>query len=147
MVTLVFLAAAAAAQPSAEALRLGRALAETGTLATLLPLIQQKETDELIEAHPELDAGEKAQLREVADRVYRENRDRLMDIEARGYAQRLSLENLRATVSFENSEAGKSYRGAIPGVTTDTLQLIGKMDYKADVKAAYCKATGKLCAK
>jgi hypothetical protein len=147
MVSLLFLAAAAAAHPSAEGLRLGRALAETGTLATLLPMIQKKEADELVDAHPELDAAGKARLRQVADQVYRENRERLMDAEAHGYAKRLSLTDLRAALAFQNSAPGKSYRAAIPGVTADTVQLIGKVDYKRDVLAAYCKTTGKLCPK
>ena len=147
MVTLLLLAAAAAAQPSPEALRLGRALAETGTLATLLPMIQNKEADELVASHPELDASEKARLRETAEQVYRGNRDRLMAAEGLSYAQRLSIADLRAAVAFQNSPAGKSYRAAVPGVIGDTVKLIGKMDYKADVLAAYCNATGKLCAK
>ena len=29
----------------------------------------------------------------------------------------------------------------------DTMQRIGTMDFKGDVRAAYCKETGKLCAK
>ena len=147
MVSLLLLAALAAGQPSVEALRLGRALAETGTLATLLPLIQQKETDELVSAHPELDVSDKARLRQTAERVYRDTRERLMEVEARGYARRLSLADLRAAVEFQNSPAGKSYRSAIPAVVVDTMQLIGKMDYKGDVLAAYCRETGKLCVK
>ena len=42
MVTILMLAAAAAAQPSPEALRLGRELANYGTLASLLPLLKEK---------------------------------------------------------------------------------------------------------
>ena len=135
----------AAAQPSPEALRLGRKLAETGTLASLLPLIQQKETEELVADHPELSAAEKAKLRATAQRIYQGGRDRLMQAEAQAYAKRLSIRDLRAAVAFQSSTAGRRTRAAIPGVIGDTMKSVGSMDFKGDVRAAYCKDTGKLC--
>ena len=138
---------AAAAQPSAEALRLGRQLAETGTLATVLPLVQHKETEELVAAHPELSAAGKDLLRSTAQAVYRQGRDRLMQAEAESYAQTLSISDLRSAVAFQNSPSGKRYRAAIPQVIADTMRQLGRMDFKGDVLAAYCKETGKLCGK
>jgi hypothetical protein len=144
---ILLLFAAAAAQPSPEALRLGRAVAETGTLATLLPLIQQKETGELVSAHPELSPAEQAQLRATADRVYHAARERLMQTEAKAYAAQLSLHDLRAVVAFERSGAGRRHRSALPKVIAATMQQIGSMDFKGDVLAAYCAQTRKLCGK
>ena len=138
---------AAAAQPSAEALRLGRQLAETRTLATILPLVQQKETEELVAAHPELSAAGKDLLRSTAQAVYRQGRDRLMQAEAVSYARTLSISDLRSAVAFQNSPSGKRYRAAIPQVIADTMRQLGRMDFKGDVLAAYCKETGKLCGK
>ena len=138
---------AAAAQPSAEALRLGRQLAETGTLATVLPLVQHKETEELVAAHPELSAAGKDLLRSTAQAVYRQGRDRLMQAEAESYARTLSISDLRSAVAFQNSPSGKRYRAAIPQVIADTMRQLGRMDFKGDVLAAYCKETGKLCGK
>ena len=138
---------AAAAQPSAEALRLGRQLAETGTLATVLPLVQQKETEELVAAHPELSAAGKDLLRSTAQAVYRQGRDRLMQAEAESYARTLSISDLRSAVAFQNSPSGKRYRAAIPQVIADTMRQLGRMDFKGDVLAAYCRETGKLCGK
>ena len=146
MVILLSLAAAVA-QPSTEALRLGRQVAEGGTLATLLPLMQRKETTELVAAHPELSASEQAQLRAIADRVYRAGRERLMEAEASAYARELSIGELRAIVAFQHSRAGARYRAAMPNVIVGTMQQIGTMDFKADVLAAYCQETGKLCGK
>lgn len=143
---IAFLLAAAAAQPSPEALRLGRELAETGTLATVLPLVQRKEADELVAAHPELSAAGKDLLRSTAQAVYQQGREKLMQAEALSYARTLGINDLRAAVAFQNSPSGKRYRVAIPKVIADTMQAIGKMDYKGDVLAAYCKQTGKLCA-
>ena len=138
---------AAAAQPSAEALRLGRQLAETGTLATVLPLVQHKETEELVAAHPELSAAGKDLLRSTAQAVYRQGRDRLMQAEAESYARTLSISDLRSAVAFQNSPSGKRYRAAIPQVIADTMRQLGRMDFKGDVLAAYCRETGKLCGK
>ena len=138
---------AAAAQPSVEALSLGRQLAETGTLAAVLPLVQEKETEELVAAHPELSAAGKDLLRATAQAVYRQGRDRLMQAEAESYARTLPISDLRAAVAFQNSPSGKRYRGAIPQVIADTMRQLGKMDFKGDVQAAYCRETGKLCRK
>jgi len=138
---------AAAAQPSVEALSLGRQLAETGTLAAVLPLVQEKETEELVAAHPELSAAGKDLLRATAQAVYRQGRDRLMQAEAESYARTLPISDLRAAVAFQNSPSGKRYRGAIPQVIADTMRQLGKMDFKGDVQAAYCRETGKLCGK
>ena len=137
----------AAAQPSPEALALGRKLAETGTLASLLPMIQQKEAEELVADNPGLSAAEKDRLRATARRVYEKGRKRLMDAEAIAYAKRLSIRDLRAAVSFQSSPAGRRARAAMPGVIGDTMKSVGNMDFKGDVRAAYCKETGKLCGK
>lgn len=45
---IAFLLASAAAQSSPDALRLGKELAHHGTLATLLPLLKEKEIGELV---------------------------------------------------------------------------------------------------
>jgi hypothetical protein len=137
----------AISSPSPEALRLGRELAESGTLATVLPVIQKKETDELVAAHIELSKADKARLRTVAGEVYRQGYDRLMQAEARAYAEKLSIGDLRAIAAFQKSRAGRRYKAAIPGVVMQTMKAVGGMDFKADVTAAFCRQTGKLCAR
>jgi hypothetical protein len=144
---IVLMLAAAATQPSPEALRLGRQTAETGTLAALLPMIQQKETEELVGEQKDLTDAERTKLRETANHVYNAGRDRLMSAEAEAYARRLSVSDLRAAVAFQTSAAGQRARAAMPAIIGDTMQRIGTMDFKGDVRAAYCKETGKLCAK
>lgn len=137
----------AAAAPSAEALTLSQEVAEGGMLATILPVLQKKETEELIDAHPELSAAEKARLRATSERVYATGRKKLMDADARAWASHLDIADLRAIAAFQRSEAGKHYRSAIPQVVAATMQSAGTFDFKGDVLAAYCKDTGKLCAK
>jgi hypothetical protein len=143
MVIALLLAAAA---PSAEALALGRQIAEAGTMASFIELVQAKETDELIESHPELSDADKARIRSTARSVYQSGRERLMQASARAYAERLSVADMRDVVAFQKSHAGQAYRGAIPAVIAATVESVGEMDFKGDVTAAYCKQTGKLCA-
>jgi hypothetical protein len=137
----------AAAAPSAQALLLGRQIAEHGTLGTLLPMIERKETEELIAAHPELAAAEQAKLRTTAKRVYEAGRDKLMALEGRAWAEQLTVPEMRAVLAFQNGTAGKRYRAATPAVIGTTMKSIGQMDFKGDVLAAYCRDTGKLCSK
>jgi hypothetical protein len=146
MVILIALAGAAA-QPSPEALRLGRQIANAGTLATVLPVMQKKETEEILAAHTELSAAEKAQLRATSQRTYEAGLDRILRTEGAAYAHQLSLTDLRAIVAFQQGAVGKHYRAAVPEVIKATMQQIGTMDFKSDVIAAYCKETGKLCGK
>jgi hypothetical protein len=141
----VLIAALAAAHPSAESIRLAREIAHGGTLATLLPMIQAKEVDELVAAHPELSAADNAGLRATAKRVYEQGREKLLSAEAEAFARRLSLTDLRAIAAFERSSAARHYRSASPQVIAATMQAMGTMDYKRDVMSAFCKESGKLC--
>ncbi len=143
---LALMLAAAAAAPSPEALSLGRQLAETGALAGLLPQISAKETEELVADHPEFSAADKAALRATARRVFEAGRDRLMDATGRAYAERLSVRDLRKLVAFQRSGAAHRYQAAMPQAIAATMQSVGKMDFKADVAAAFCKEKGRLCA-
>jgi hypothetical protein len=146
MVSLIALALAAAA-PSTEALALGRQIAEHGTLGSILPLLQRKETEELIAAHPELNAVEQAKLRADAERIYEAGRAKLMRAEGRAWAEQLTLAEMRAVLAYQNSAAGKRYRAVTPTVIGSTMRAVGQIDFKGEVLAAYCKETGKLCAK
>jgi hypothetical protein len=137
--------ALAAAVPTPEALSLGRQLAEQGALASLLPLIQAKETDELLAAHPQLSPEERSALEATAKRVFVAGRDRLMDATGRAYAERLSVDDLRTLVAFHNSGAARRFQAATPQAIAATMQSVGKLDFKGDVTAAFCKETGKLC--
>jgi hypothetical protein len=143
---LLFLAGVAA-QPSPEALRLGREIANAGTLATLLPKIEQQQVGELISAHPELTASDQARLRATADQVFTDGRERLLDGEARAYARNLSVQDLQVIAQFHRTAAAKRLQAVLPKVIESTMAAMQGLNFKADVVAAYCKDTGKLCAK
>ena len=147
MVAALLLLAGVAAQPSPEALRLGREIANAGTLATLLPKIEQQQVAELVSAHPELGASDQDRLRATADRVFIAGRERLLDGEARAYANNLSTHDLRVIAQFHRTAAAKRLQATLPKVIESTMAAMQGLNFKADVVAAYCKDTGKLCAK
>jgi hypothetical protein len=134
-----------AAEPSAEALKLGREIAESGTLASMLPLIKQDEVGKLLKEHPELSAAEQAQLKQTADRVFTAGADKLFAATARGYAERLSVADLRVAAAYYRSPAAKRMQAALPQVIAGAMSAMQGMDFKKDLTAAYCKDTGKLC--
>lgn len=142
---MLMVLAALLAQPSAEAVTLGREVAESGTLAALLPIIAQRDVEELIAAHPELSAAEQAQLRATADRVFAAGRDRLMAANGQAYAERLSVEQLRAIAAFNRTPAAAALREATPGAMLATMQAMGSIDLKRDIAEAFCRETRQLC--
>ena len=135
----------AGAEPTLEANLLGRELAEAGTLTGLLTLLETKETADLVAEHPEFSDAERTAFKASAHRTFVAGRDKLMAETGRGYAQRLTIEELRALVAFNRTAAAQHYRTVSPGVIASTMQALGPMDFKGDVIANFCKETGKLC--
>jgi hypothetical protein len=134
-----------AAAPTAEAEALGLRLARAGTLATLLPLMEAKEADELVAQHRDLSPAEQAQLRATAHEVASATAERLLTAEGKAFAANLSIEDLRALVAHAESEAAQRMRAAQPKVIMATMQAAGSVDFKKDVMKAFCAKTGKGC--
>jgi hypothetical protein len=133
--------------PSAEAEALGVRLAQTGTLAALMPVIVAKDLDELVAEHPDWSEADKAGLRATADELAQAGIARLTAAIGHGYAQKLSLEDLRALVAFNEGPVAKRWRDATPGAVMQAMTAVGQMDFKADARKAYCAKTGKGCPK
>lgn len=131
--------------PTPEALALGKRLAETGTLAALLPVIMAKETEELVAEHPEYAEADKAALRAAAAEQGKAGIDRLMTATGHAYAEKLSVEDLRVLVAFNEGEPGKKWRAATPGVIAAAMSEVGQLDFKGDTRKAFCAKTGKGC--
>jgi hypothetical protein len=144
---LIALAVAASSTPTVEGERLARGLAEQGTLASLLPVIRAKETAELLEEDPTLTAADKAKLRATADRVFDASYKRLIDATGKAYAKQLSVPDLQALSRFFASDVAKRYRAATPTAIASTMQSAGQIDFKGDVRKAFCTATKHLCTK
>ena len=142
---ILLLAAATAASASPEAERLGRELASSGALETVLPAVAAKETDEVVAAHPELSAAERGMLRDTARIVAAGERERMIDVFGPLYASTLSLADLRALTAFNRTLAAHNYREAVLKVTLQGLTSIGRVDFKGDLAKAFCARSGKLC--
>ena len=83
----------------------------------------------------------------VADGVFERGRERLLSATGRAYAEKLSVADLRKLVAFYRTPAADRAQAALPLVIGETMRSVGKMDFKGEVLAAFCKETGKLCAK
>lgn len=147
MIPLLFAAVLTASTPSTEAERLGRKLAEQGTLASLLPLMESKETEELLREDPSLSPADQMKLRADADRVFEAGYDRLMKATGDAYAHQLTVNDLRTLTQFYATPVAARYRAAIPGVIIATMQSMGGMDFKGDVRTVFCAETKRLCSR
>ena len=134
-----------AAVPSPEAEALGLRLARMGTLAALLPMMEAKETDEMIAEQKGLSADEQATLRATAHAIATAGAERLFTAEGRAYAAQLSTEDLRALVKHAESGAAARMRAAMPKVIAQTMRSAGAIDFKKETLAAFCQNTGKAC--
>ena len=130
--------AAPAVSPSPEALRLGEQLARAGTLGTLLPLMAAKESDELVAAHPELDADGRAALRRAAATALAAGERRIFAAEARVFADRLSIADMRKLVARNAESLARRYRAVVPATIAAAAAAIAGFDYKGDAWAAFC---------
>ncbi|MEI9926512.1 MAG: DUF2059 domain-containing protein [Sphingomonas sp.] len=134
-----------APSPSPEAEALGRRLAETGTLAAVLPMMVAKDRDALVAEHADWSDADKAALRATADAVAKAAIDRLMAATGHAYAERLSVEDLRALVAFNESDAARHWRAATPAAVTEALSRVGDINFQHEAAKVFCAKTGKGC--
>ncbi|MBX3594766.1 hypothetical protein [Sphingomonas sp.] len=138
-------APAPAPSPAPEAARLGRELAATGPLATVLPMIAEKETGEMLADHSDWSEADRAAFRATARRVYADGRDRLIAAIGAGYAKRLSVADLKTLLAAARSKAAGRRRAVEPMVIAEAMQSLGQLDFKGDVRKAWCAAGGRDC--
>lgn len=131
--------------PSAEAEALGVRLAQTGTLATMMPAILTKEREELVAEHPDWSDADKAALRAAADGVAQAAIARINAAIGHQYAQRLSVEDLRVLVAFNEGPVATRWREVTPVAVMQAMGEAGDLDFKGDARKAYCAKTGKGC--
>lgn len=144
MLTALLLALLA---PSPEAEALGQRLARTGTLATMLPLMATKETADLVKDMPGLSPAEQDVLRRIGRETATRQIDRIATAMGRAYAEALTLDELKALVAFNEGPTATRYRSVTPQVMAGTMKAVGPIDFKGETMAAFCKETGKGCAK
>lgn len=143
MILLALLLQAAA--PTPEALALARRLAETGALATMLPMMIDKDLADLAAERPSLTAAQRSALIATGRRLAGAQRDRLMAALADGYARRLSIADLRTLVATAETPAARRKREADLPVVAGAMQALGAFDLKKETAARFCRDTGALC--
>tara|TARA_B100001179_G_C18598034_1_gene408301 strand:- start:2428 stop:2901 length:474 start_codon:yes stop_codon:yes gene_type:complete len=139
------LQAATPAIETDEKMALATEIASTSLLATIGPLQTAAEVEEIVAQHPELTPEEQASLRAVGAERAEEIGRAALETEARTLAENLSLETLRVVAAYQRSEAAQAYRAATPMVMGAVMQSLAGLDFKGEVKAAFCAESGKLC--
>jgi hypothetical protein len=144
-IAFILVAAAAAAQPSLEAMELARQVAAHGALAQIAPVQTQNEVEGMIEDHPEFSDAERGRLRAIGKEQAKALIAKAVDAEAASLAAQLTIEDLRALAAFASSPAAEHQRAALPKIIAATMTTLGKVDYAGGVRAAFCAETRKLC--
>lgn len=144
MLTILVALALEAAAPSAEAVDLGRRLAATGTLATLAPMLIEKDLGELAKESP-LTPAEQARLIEIGRGQGKAAIDRMVGAFGQAYAAKLSIEDLHELVAHAESPSERRLRAIQPAAIAEAMKTLGEIDIKTVSAAAFCKETGKLC--
>ena len=153
---ILAIAAQAAAEPPAPAptapaprpaalAALGRRRAELGDLNAILGFAGHAEIERAATTTPGLTDAERARLRQVGERVVGAQRARILDVAGNVYARRFTAPQLRAMIAFLESPPGRAYVGALPQLLPQGAAAMEGVDLGRDVRAAFCRETGKLC--
>jgi len=145
MLLALLLQVAAPGAALSEVETLGRRLAETGTLATMIPMLVESDLNELAGEKPDLSAAERTRLFAIGHEEGARGREKLIVALGRAYAAKLSLADLRVLVRNAEMPATQRLRQATPAVIAQAMQTQGEMDLKKTVAARLCKDTGKRC--
>lgn len=142
---LIALQAAPVEGATDEKLALAMEIAAVSPLAVIGPLQTAAEVEDIIASNPDLTPDEQDRLRAIGKARAEELGREAQATEAAALADILSLEDLRAIAEFERSEAAAHHRAATPQVAMRVMQGLEGLDYKGEVRAAFCAEAGKLC--
>ncbi len=147
MIALLIALQVANAAPTREALRLGRGLAEVGSFGTITRAAGAAETEELVKSIPTPTAAEQQRLRSIAAARLASVRSVALDRVGAIYARRFTLADLQAITRFYASPAGRALSRETFASLPEIAAAMNGIDFKGDVRAAFCKETRKLCSK
>jgi hypothetical protein len=137
-------AAAPAPLPAAQA-ALGRRLAELGDFNAIIGAMGHAEIEGMATEMPDLTDAERARLRQVGEGVLASGRARILALVGDIYGRHFTADQLRAIIAFLESPAGCAYVGALPQLLPQIAMAMQGVDLRRDVRAAFCRETGKLC--
>ncbi|GBH32968.1 hypothetical protein [Sphingobium xenophagum] len=133
------------APPSGEAETLGRRLAASSALASMIPMLVEKDLAELAAEAPDLSDSEKQALLTIGRAQAAQAVDKLLATMGHAYAERLSIPDMRALIAANDRPETKRFRAAQPAVKMEAMRTMGEVDLKKSTAAAFCKQTKKLC--
>lgn len=136
--------AAPAPLPAAQA-ALGRRLAELGDFNAIIGAMGDAEIEALAANTPDLTDAERARLRQVGEGVLAAGRARVLTAIGDAYGRHFTADQLRGIIAFLESPAGRAYIGALPQLLPEIAAATQGIDLGRDVRAAFCRETGKLC--
>ncbi|HMG48063.1 MAG TPA: DUF2059 domain-containing protein [Allosphingosinicella sp.] len=136
---------AALAQPP-EQLALGRRMAAAGDFNAIVGAMGAAEVERLARETPDLTEAERSRLREIGRATLETGRARLLVTVGAIYARHFTAAQLAEIVAFLESPAGRAYVGALPRLLPEIAQAMQGVDLAAEIRAAFCRETGKLCA-
>jgi hypothetical protein len=137
-------AAAPTPLPAAQA-ALGRRLAELGDFNAIVGAMGHAEIEAMATGTPDLTGAERARLRQVGEGVLTSGRARMLTIVGDIYGRHFTAGQLRAIIAFLESPSGRAYVGALPQLLPQIAMAMQGVDLRRDVRAAFCRETGKLC--
>lgn len=131
--------------PSPAQLALGRRMAEAGDFNAIIGAMGHAQAEQIAREAPDLSDAERERLRATALRVLAEQRARLLDRLAPVYARVYPPDQLAAILAFLESPAGRAYTGGFLRLVPQIAAELEGVDFARDVRAAFCRETGKLC--
>lgn len=137
-------APAPAPLPPAQA-ALGRRLAELGDFNAIIGAMGHAEIERMATNTPDLTDAERARLRQVGEAVLATGRGRALTLVGDIYAHHFTADQLTAIVAFLESPPGRAYVGALPRLLPQMAMSMQGVDLGRDIRAAFCRETGKLC--
>lgn len=135
----------AGAPPPSEAMRLARELAETGTRATLMPMLVADDLDALARERPALTPDQQTRLKAIGQAIARRRRHQILDAMAGVYARRLTVAELATLTATSRTAAARAKRAADVPATMAAMTSVGAVDLKRETAAEPCRETKLFC--
>jgi hypothetical protein len=130
---------------SAQQSALGRRLAAAGDFNAIIGAMGRAEIESMATNTPDLTEPERAIMRRLGGEVLAAGRARILAVVGDAYARHFSADQLVAILAFLESPAGRAYIGALPHLLPQIGGAMQGVDLGRDVRAAFCRETGKLC--
>ncbi len=131
--------------PIDDARRLGHELAAGGVVATLVPMLAEKDLVDLAAEDQSLTGSEREQLLVLGRARAKAGLDHLLSALGDAYATSLSGSEMRILIEQNASPARQHWLAIQPASIQQAVAALEGLDLKKDTAAEFCGRTGKLC--